>query len=528
MIHPSRWQAMNRASALLLGVLMLCLGSACTSPTDRAEFGEIRVRPDFEATSNPALIGVAIDSIRLVVHRNGEQLLDQKRRFTGGDGGYTWRVQMLSSSEEVQVTVELTGGGVRLYRGERVIRVRSSGAELTEVMMTYDGPELVRKVEISPDRLVFVRVGAGRQVTGNAFSANGDLLAPDRLVWSSTGDAIAAVTANGLVTSNGTGTARVIAAANGVADTLVVVVDTTVHRFSQISGAPQTLPADGASGAQITVTLRHQGGVPVGVSAGVVELTTTGGSLGPVTDHADGTYTATLTAGTAVGDVVVRGSVDGRPITDSAVIRHLPSHPDMSTTTISATPATIIANGTATSQISVQVRDADGNPFERSAGTLTLSATLGTLGAVVDHQDGRYSAVLTAATIAGESSISGKLPNGDLATMAIVKMLPGPADTATTTIKSDSAAINADGVSTTQITVELLDRYGNRVTSSGGVVVLSTTTGTLSAVTDHGNGTYTATLTAPLTPGATTIIGMLNGNRIISEAPVQFRDVGAT
>ncbi len=362
-----------------------------------------------------------IDSIRLVVHRNGEPILDRGRRFTGGEGGYTWRVQMQSPSEEMQVRVELRGGGSSLYQATRSIRVRSSGADLTELMMIYEGPELVRKVEVGVDRLVFVREGAERQVQGNAFAGNGVLLEADRLSWSSTGAAVATVTSNGLVTGNGAGTAHVIASANGAADTLVVVVDTTVHRYSAITGVPASLPADGSSGTQITVTLRHQGGAPVGVSAGVVELTTTAGTLGPVTDHSDGSYTAVLTAGTA----------------------------------------------------------------------------------------------------AGESVVSGTLPTGDLPRNVTVRMLPGPPDTTVSTIRSDSAALNADGVSTTRITVELRDVHGNLTSTSGNVVVLSTTAGILGLITYH--GFYTATLTAPTSPGATSIIGTLNGRRIISEARVEFR-----
>lgn len=62
---------------------------------------------------------------------------------------------------------------------------------------------------------------------------------------------------------------------------------------------------------------------------------------------------------------------------------------------------------------------------------------------------------------------------------------------------------------TSDITVQLKDPLGDNLTASGGTVLLSTTAGTLSAVTDNNNGTYSATLTGS-GPGVATITGTLN------------------
>src|SRR6185369_9407160 len=86
------------------------------------------------------------------------------------------------------------------------------------------------------------------------------------------------------------------------------------------------------------------------------------------------------------------------------------------------------------------------------------------------------------------------------------------------TLVANLSAVTVGG--STLITVQLRDASGNALTSSGGVVVLSTSAGTLTAVTDNGNGTYTATLTAPAAPGTFTVTGTLGGNALTATAIV--------
>jgi hypothetical protein len=62
---------------------------------------------------------------------------------------------------------------------------------------------------------------------------------------------------------------------------------------------------------------------------------------------------------------------------------------------------------------------------------------------------------------------------------------------------ANPTSLEADGAGTSTITVQLKDANGNNLAASGGTVALSTTAGTLSAVTDKGDGSYTATLTVP-------------------------------
>ena len=111
---------------------------------------------------------------------------------------------------------------------------------------------------------------------------------------------------------------------------------------------------------------------------------------------------------------------------------------------------------------------------------------------------------------------------------ATAVVITGAASAATTTITASPTAIVANGTSTSTITVQAKDASGTNLTTSGGTVTLTATRGTLSAVTDNGNGTYTATLTSSTTTGTATISGTINGAALASTATVTFTSTTPT
>jgi adhesin/invasin len=170
----------------------------------------------------------------------------------------------------------------------------------------------------------------------------------------------------------------------------------------------------------------------------------------------------------------------------------------------------------------VQAKDANGNNLTSSAGTVLLNTTAGTLGGVTDNGNGSYTATLTSSTVTGSATISGTIAGNAIGHTATVTFTPGPVSAAKTTISASPTSITANGTSTSTITVDAKDANGNNLTSSGGTVVLHTTLGTLSAVTDKGNGTYTATLTSSTTAGTASITGTIVGNTIGNPTTVAF------
>lgn len=82
--------------------------------------------------------------------------------------------------------------------------------------------------------------------------------------------------------------------------------------------------------------------------------------------------------------------------------------------------------------------------------------------------------------------------------------------------------IAADGVSSTDIAISVFENELIPKTTGGDTVTLTTNAGNLSAVTDNGDGTYTAVLTSSVTEETAVISGMLNGNSIAVTDSVSF------
>ena len=123
----------------------------------------------------------------------------------------------------------------------------------------------------------------------------------------------------------------------------------------------------------------------------------------------------------------------------------------------------------------MQLKDANGNNLTNSDGTVSLSTTAGTLGAVTDNGNGTYSATLTSATTAGSATISGKLRSTTLTHSASVSFTAGAVSTNLSTIIATPTSLPSDGVTTSTVTVTLKDVQGNYV--SGKVITLSANTG---------------------------------------------------
>ena len=331
-----------------------------------------------------------------------------------------------------------------------------------------------------------------------------------------------------------TGTAVITGTLNGaaIADSAIIVVEagTADPNSSMIDADSSSLVADGASTSLVTVTVTDGNGNPV-TGASVAFDPPNLGALGGITDRGDGTYTAAFTAGTVTGTAVITGTLNGAAIADSAIIVLEAGPIDYMTTTISADSTTIAANGVSYAVITTAARDSHGNITGVSAGTLALQTTLGLLMHETDHGDGTYSARLMADTTAGgvplqlpdTAVITGTLNGVAIADSARVELRHESGSVLTTTIEADSASLLA-GISQTRITVTVRDAAGNRVWTSAGAVTLSSTLGSMTAIIDNGDGTYTARLESGPEQGTAVITGTLNGAAIADTAHVEFRE----
>jgi invasin-like protein/PASTA domain-containing protein len=102
----------------------------------------------------------------------------------------------------------------------------------------------------------------------------------------------------------------------------------------------------------------------------------------------------------------------------------VPGSAEASTSTLSAAPASIPANGAAVSTITLHLKDAAGNALTTSAGAVALHATAGRLSAVTDMHNGTYTASLTAGMAPGKALVTGELDGEAIGGQATVRLAP--------------------------------------------------------------------------------------------------------
>ena len=199
---------------------------------------------------------------------------------------------------------------------------------------------------------------------------------------------------------------------------------------------------------------------------------------------------------------------------------------------VTTQPSASTVSGVAIAQQPVvTIRDAFGNTRTGDTDTITAALTGGT---------GALSGTATEAAVAGVADFVGNGLAIDLVgadkvlTFTSGALTPAVSSTftitaavaagATSTISAAPTSIFANGVSTSTVTVQLRDAASNALTAGGDAVVLATTTGALSIVTDVGDGTYTATLTSGVA-GTATVSGTVNASAITDTAVVTLAAV---
>ena len=383
----------DRASRL---VAIALLAVSCVSPTGPGDptFGQVRFQPAFASGETPADLRLSIDSVWVEIMRSGEAtpLVDTAKTYVA-DEVLTWLLGVVSDPERFPARLELRDASGVLYEGSGTLNARPgviNVADVHAVTMSYVGPPRAMSVAVTPDQATLDAIGATVALTATARDGDGNVMAGKTFAWTTSEPAVATVDASGAVTAVGEGDATISAEVDGLSDAATVAVRVkAAPGTSTIDAAPTRLTADGASVSTVTVTLFDANGHQLGSGGSAVTLSSTLGQLGPVTDGQDGTYTANLSS-TAAGAATVTGTVDGAAIADDVTVVFEPGSPSANTATISADPAVVEADGSMASTITVQVFDANGKPVGKGGDAVVLATTLGTTGAVTDHDAMRY------------------------------------------------------------------------------------------------------------------------------------------
>ncbi len=291
---------------------------------------------------------------------------------------------------------------------------------------------------------------------------------------------------------------------------------------SSLTAVPDTIVADGNTTSAITLTLRDVNNNPV---AGQTALFTTGlqgTTFGTVTDNQDGTYTATL-KGTKSGNAQISVTLNGKAFAVAPVTVKLTpdsSNLDKDKSSLTAVPLSIVANDSTTSALTLTLKDANDNPVPGQ--TVLFSTTLGgtTFSTVKDNQDGTYTATLKGKT-AGDAALKVTVNGAVLAVAPVTVKLTadsGNLDKDKSVLEAAPLTIVANDTTTSALKLTLRDVNGNLV--AGQTVLFSTTLAntTFGTVTDHGDGTYTASLKGKTAGDA--VIKVTVGGNALDVAPV--------
>jgi hypothetical protein len=249
---------------------------------------------------------------------------------------------------------------------------------------------------------------------------------------------------------------------------------------SVISASPETIAADGSATSTITVQVKSFSGADMTSGGATVELATTLGTLGSVTDNSDGTYTATLTAGTATGVATITGALNGDAITDTALVTFAAGPVSAPQSTISAAPGSIVADGTSTATVTLQAKDANGNELDAGGAAVVFFTTAGTIGAANDEGDGTYTAQLTSSTSLETATVTATIDGNAVTDDAAVAFVAGPA----VSLQVEAPA-SATGNLEFVVTVTARDAMGHVASGYTGTVAVTSTATSAVLPADH-------------------------------------------
>ena len=327
------------------------------------------------------------------------------------------------------------------------------------------------------------------------------------------------------------GTATTIGATiNGTAVTTTLpTITVTAGAISPLTSVVSTSSGTVSSGATATLTLQARDSVGNALTAGgaTVVFSRTGGTstgtIGPTTDHANGTYAAIFTADSAGTATTIRATIGGVLAASTTTITVAPGNTTAARSVITVSADTIQSGGT--SILTLQAKDSAGNNITTGGLTVIFSHTGGTSAGSIapspatDNTNGTYTATFTGQTAGTATTIHATIDGNQVtSTLPTITVTASLISAVTSVVTSSDSVLASSGVAT--LTLQAKDAAGNAITTGGATVLFTqsggTSTGIISATTDHNDGSYTATFTAQTAGTATTIGATINSTPVTS------------
>ncbi len=298
-----------------------------------------------------------------------------------------------------------------------------------------------------------------------------------------------------LIAGTTPGSARIAVSAINVTQVIYVGIGGVAVSIA-LTANPTSIPADGSSSSTITATVTDSTGAPVIPGTSVTfstDLGTFAGggtSITATTSDDTGTVSVSLISATTAGTATVTATSSG--VTQSVNVTF--SGSVVGSITVTANPSTLPADGTSTSVVRADVRDAQGNPVPdgESISFVILTGT-GTLSASSALTVGGFAEVTyTASNTPGTETVRAMSGNNVSGTVDII--LTG-AVIGSVQVTANPASISADGKSTSEITA-LVKTADNQVVPNVEVSFRTSRGAITSPHTTDATGKAVATLTS--------------------------------
>jgi len=281
--------------------------------------------------------------------------------------------------------------------------------------------------------------------------------------------------------------------------------DATDAATSTITATPASVVADGTTSTTLTVTLKDSHSNPI--AGHVVSLSQGSGSstITPSTATTDANGVASFTVNSTKSETVNYTATDAdtnTTIQQTASVNFIAGATDAVASTLTATPASVVADGTTSTTLTVTLKDSHSNPIAGHAVSLSQGGGSSMITPSTATTDANGVATFTVNSTKAETIIYTATDvdtNTTVQQTASVNFIAGATDAVASTLTATPASVVADGTTTTTLTVTLKDSRSNPI--AGHAVSLSQGSGSSviapsTATTDaNGVATFTASNT---------------------------------
>ncbi len=260
--------------------------------------------------------------------------------------------------------------------------------------------------------------------------------------------------------------------------------------LATVTVSSPSVAANGSAAATVTVTLYDSGGLAL--PGKTVMLAKSGGSSvisaasGPSNSSGVVTFTVTNTVAEAT-TYTATDTTDSVVIPATAVVTFTAGTPTAGQSTVSASAASVIANGSASSTVTVTLKDAKGNPVAGKTVTLAKSGGSSVISAASGPSNSSGVVTFTVTDTVVEATTYSATDTTDsvgITAIAVVTFTAGTPTAGQSTVSASAATVPANGSSTATITVTLRDAFSNPVAGKtvtlaqgGGSSVISAVSG---------------------------------------------------